>query len=402
MNNSMFKSRRQELLVMVALLLSSSGTWVYAILMPTLTKLYELFPCSPFWQAFIITGPSLVAIPFLLLTGVISKYIDKKKLMIINLVIFCIGGIGGAFVTNLPMLIVTRILSGVPAIVLLVPTLSIISELWKDEKRRSRVVGYYYGFNGAYGAILALIAGAIATVSWRLAFLLNGIAIISLIMVCIFVPKLEPEGKMAKQDTDAEGESQDTTIFNPKGFWLLMISLVVMGVLGVAMYYLQSIYIDECSLGGPAYVGTVSSAIGITNALVSFAFGWIYIKVGKWLHPLMYIVTGIITIIFVFPLNQTTALIAFALIGAAMALCVNYYPVKLVDYIPQSKMTFYMSVFETIFYGTTYACAYIPMIVGTITGNYTVAHSAIWMSSIMLIVGIIMMVIMVGKNKKTA
>lgn len=399
MESNMFKSKRQELLVMISLLLTSSGTWVYAILMPTLTEIYEEFPCSPFWQAFIITGPSLVAIPLLLLTGVASKYVDKKTLMIVNLAIFSVGGIGGAFVHSLPMLIITRILAGVPAIVLLVPTLSIISELWKDEKRRSKVVGFYYGFNGAYGAVLALAAGFLAEINWRAAFLLNGITVIALIMVIIFVPKLKPEGKMKEDEITADAETTGgVTKFNAKGFWLLMAAMTVAGVFGVAMYYLQSVYVAEESLGGATYVGTVSSVMGIVNAVVAFVFGWIYIKGGKWLHPLMFILCGAVTLLFVLELNQVTALVAFAITGGAMALVACYYPAKLVDYVPQSRMTFYMAVFETIFYGTSFACAYMPLVIGSVTGNYTVAYSCMWMSAILLIVGAAMLAVTIVKK----
>ena len=384
---------------MWALFLSSSGTWVYSVLMPVLPDVYKAFPCSPFWQGFIITGPSLVAIPFLLITGFLAKSISKKTLLIMNLIVFLIGGVGGAFVTNLPMLIISRVLSGVPAIVLLVPTLSIISELWQDEIRRSKVVGYYYGFSGAYGAALSFASGVIATFGWRNAFLLNGIAIIALVMVVAFVPKTPPEGQRKElEDDNKEKKVNQGNTLNKRGFILLMASLAVMSIFGFAMYYLMSVYVEERALGGSVYIGTLGSVMEIAVSVVSFVFGFIYTKLKSWMHPLIFLLMGVLNALLIFNLGSGATLVVFALLGAGMTIAIDYYPTVLPNYVPQSKMTLFMSIYEAVTYGAMFLCAYVPTLVGTVTGNYTCGFACIWMAVILIGVGVVLLIYKVSKG----
>lgn len=390
---NLIENKKHELLAMWALFLSSSGTWVYSILMPVLTDVYKEFPCSQFWQGFIITGPSLVAIPVLLITGLLAKRISKKTLLIINLVVFIVGGVGGAFVSNLTMLIISRILSGVPAIVILVPTLSIISELWKDEKRRSKIVGYYYGFSGAYGAALSFASGIIATFGWRNSFLLNGIAIIAFVMVVAFVPKTLPEGKRTPTEefNETVNCNQTELALNKKGFVLLMTSLTIMSIFGFAMYYLMSVYVEERALGGSVYIGTLGLVMEIAVSVVSFAFGFIYNKLKKWMHPLIFISMGLLNALLIFNLGGGMTLIVFAFLGAGMTIAIDYYPTVIPNYVPQSKITLFMSIYEAVTYGAMFLCAYVPMMIGSITGNYTCGFACIWMSVILLGVGLFLL-----------
>ena len=107
-------SKRASLLAKIAIMLLATARWSDGVLVPCLTSIYESLPTeSSFLQTFIVTGPSLVAIPFTLITGKLADYFSKKRLLIICIILSIVGGVGGAFVQTMPQMAITRAIVGV-------------------------------------------------------------------------------------------------------------------------------------------------------------------------------------------------------------------------------------------------------------------------------------------------
>lgn len=385
------KDKKHGLMIMIALMFTTAVGQVTATYLPALTEIYAAFPdTSAFWQAFINTGPSLIAIPFLLASGIFARYINKRKLLIINMVIFLIGIVVCICATNVTMLIIGRVVSGVPAITILVPTLALIPELWTEEAKMSRVMGFYFGASGFFSAAWSFIAGFIALAGWRYVFMLNLICILPLLMVIKYVPATPLE---RKETVTVEADQEEKA--NIKGFVLLMASLAVMSMFGYSIYYLMSLYVAEANLGGSVFAGIVLTALGIIVAVFSFIFGPIYVKMKKWLHPICFLGIGLVYLLFAIKLSQIAVIAAVIVFSIFLALVIAYYPTRLSAYVPASRLSMFTGIYETVTYGFQFLCAYVPLIIGTITGNSTIMFTNLAVGIIVTIIGIIITLVVI-------
>ena len=383
------KDKKHGLMIMIGLMFTTAVGQVTATYLPALTEIYAAFPdTSAFWQAFINTGPSLIAIPFLLASGLFARYVNKRNLLIVNMIVFLIGIIICVFATNVTMLIMGRVVSGVPAITILVPTLSLIPELWTEEAKMSRVMGFYFGASGFFSAAWSFIAGFIAIAGWRYVFALNLFCILPLLLVIKYVPATPLE---RKETVKIEISTNEKT--NLKGFILLMVSLAIMSMFGYSIYYLMSLYVDEANLGGSIFAGLVLTALGIIVAVFSFIFGPIYVKMKKWLHPICFLGIGLVYLLFAVKLTQVEVFVAVIVFSIFLALVIAYYPTRLSAYVPGYKLSLFTGIYETVTYGFQFLCAYVPLIIGAITGNSTIMFTNLVVGVIVTVSGIVILLV---------
>jgi len=142
----------------------------------------------------VLTLPSLLIIPSSLIGGWLASRMKKKYLLLIGLVIYFLGGVGGGFARNITELLIIRALFGIGAGLIIPLSTSLIADFYEGEER-AKMMGYSGSTSHFGGVIFLLVSGWLACISWRYAFAVYALSLVIIFMVMIWLP--EPESKRA-------------------------------------------------------------------------------------------------------------------------------------------------------------------------------------------------------------
>ena len=137
----------------------------------------------------VINGYTLALAALLLPIGAIGDRWGRKKVLLSGLVLFLGANIASPMATSMNMLLVTRIIGGVAAAMIMPVTLSVITSTFRAEDRE-RAIGVWAGFAGA-GGIIGLFASALVIdhFTWPWVFALPiGLAVVAMAMTAKAVP----------------------------------------------------------------------------------------------------------------------------------------------------------------------------------------------------------------------
>jgi MFS family permease len=144
----------------------------------------------------IIDSYTVVFAGLLLIAGAIGDRIGRKRILLIGLLIFAVGGFIGFYANSAETVILARIVMGIGAAAIMPSTLSVITTSFPPESR-GKAIGIWVGVAGG-GAVLGLFATAflLEWFNWSSFFALNfTLAIISAIGTTRVPESRESEGK---------------------------------------------------------------------------------------------------------------------------------------------------------------------------------------------------------------
>nr|WP_320133580.1 MFS transporter [uncultured Holophaga sp.] len=132
--------------------------------------------------------PSLVAIPFGVLSGILSRHLPKKGLVLAGLVLFIVGGVGPLFLSSFTLIMVSRALLGAGTGLFLPMAAGLFDDFFSGPERNG-LVGFQSVSVGLGNIITSLLAGFLATLSWRYAFLMYALGVLVLVAVWWRLPE---------------------------------------------------------------------------------------------------------------------------------------------------------------------------------------------------------------------
>lgn len=155
-----------------------------------LEALRNTFQANMAGLQWVVNGYALVFAALLLAAGTLGDRLGGKLIFMAGFAVFTLASIGCGLAPNLRVLVIFRIVQGLGAALLVPTSLSLIREIFHDDKVRSRAIGWW----GAAGGI-ALAAGPViggllvSTLGWRAIFLLNvPIGLLGLGIIAGFAP----------------------------------------------------------------------------------------------------------------------------------------------------------------------------------------------------------------------
>jgi DHA2 family multidrug resistance protein-like MFS transporter len=128
---------------------------------------------------------------FLVTMGTLGDRIGRRRLLLIGAAAFGIASVVAAFSTSATMLIVARALLGIAGATLAPSTLSLIRNMFLDERERTFAIGVWIASFSAGGAIAPLIGGVMLTWFWWGSVFLLAVPVMALLL--IVGPFLLPE-----------------------------------------------------------------------------------------------------------------------------------------------------------------------------------------------------------------
>ncbi|MBV8295093.1 MAG: MFS transporter, partial [Mycobacterium sp.] len=148
-----------------------------------LPKIQNELGLSDAARSWVITAYVLTFGGLILLGGRLGDTIGRKRTFIVGVALFTFASAMCGIAWDGGALVVARLLHGVAAAIIAPTCLALVATTLPKGPARN-VAAAVFGAMGAVGAVLGLVVGgALTTVSWRLAFLVN--VPIGLLVICL-------------------------------------------------------------------------------------------------------------------------------------------------------------------------------------------------------------------------
>jgi DHA2 family multidrug resistance protein-like MFS transporter len=169
-------------------LLYSMDLGALYLALPSLTIALKPSPAQLLWisdiYGFLLAG-------FLLTMGVVGDRIGRRRLLLIGAVMFGLASVLAAFATSVAMLIVARGLLGIAASTLAPSTLSMIRNMFLDDRQRTMAIGIWVMSFSAGSALGPALGGVLLHFFWWGSVFL--IAVPVMVALLVLGPILLPE-----------------------------------------------------------------------------------------------------------------------------------------------------------------------------------------------------------------
>lgn len=284
---------------------------------PAMTDLANLSGDNSFLANYILSGPALLMMITSLVTPLLLKKISSRNLTIGAFAVFAVSGIAGIAVQNPYYVAAMRTLLGLSTGVINVVALIVLSEVFTDEKERSRYVGLYSTGMTVMGILLGNIATIVYPSGWMNVFKIYYVTVPILVMLIILLPKSKREE--AKQEIKAEQKQK----FPVKAFALIAISFFVFNIINCTRFYQMSNLLLEHGFETTALAGTISTMHTLGGTAGSLVFTFLYGKIKNKLLSICFLFQAIGFFGF-YIAESTVEFVIFALIlgfGYMMGYC---------------------------------------------------------------------------------
>lgn len=272
---------------MLALLLASSLSMLAnTVIAPALPKIAEAFTSTDplgVHTRLLLTAPALVTIFAAPLAGYLGDRWKRTPVLIVGMLLFALFGTAGLWINDLDLLLVSRLLLGIPVGMMLSQSSSLFGDYYSGPQR-ARAMGLQGMSNSLGGMFFIAAGGALSGFSWRYPFAVYGLGVI----FAVIAYKALPEPKRNQSHQTHLG----AVVITP---WFKVTLIYLTALIGISAFFLIPVniaFLLQERLGLQGYkVGLVmASSTGIA-ALVAMRYAKIRGKLGG---------TGTFAITFVF------------------------------------------------------------------------------------------------------
>jgi MFS family permease len=243
-----------------------------------LADIARAFPdADPTAISLISTIPNIVSITiaFLILPQLV-KVFNKRSIVLTALVIYIIGGLGGAFFNDSVLeLLLGRAFLGI-GVGLSAPLCgAIINELYEGLEKNT-LIGWSNAVDSCVAIVLTMIAGYLCTSNWQYTFFAYGFFIIVLMMEYYYLPSMP-----VPMVRDAMGAAHRPKIaYTPKQWLKLVLVLAYALTFSLCLMTLMlktAIFVADQGLGDALVTASIMSFLTAGIMLASFVFGFVEI-----------------------------------------------------------------------------------------------------------------------------
>jgi MFS family permease len=238
-----------------------------------LGEIKKAFPdADPVLVSLVYTFPILIMVfmNFFVVPPLAKRY-NKKSLVMIALVLYIIGGVGGAFVTgSIYHIIAMRIFVGIGAGISAPLCGAIINELY-DGLDKQNMLGWANGVDSLMAIGFTMTAGVLCAIKWEYTFFVYGFFILVLLLVATSLPSLP-----APAAVDSSTKKKVKLNYNGKQiFKLFLVCLydAAFTIFLVVVMIKLAIFITDEKLGDPVIVATAMSTLTAGILAGAFLFG---------------------------------------------------------------------------------------------------------------------------------
>lgn len=245
-----------------------------AAIAPALQAIGEQFSdASSLMVQMVISLPAFFTIPVSLLTGSLVYYVRKKNIVLMGVVLYLVGGLGGFFANSITMLLVFRSILGIGVGFMLPLATGLIADFFEG-KERSQMMGYATSFNNLGGIIATVFAGILAAISWRYPFAVYLLGFVTLLLVLFYLPKGELVARTKHK------------VIITKNVWLIGLAHFITILTFYAVPSGLAFYVSNKGLGSATTVGLLISLITLGSFLTGLIYSTVKERLGSLTAPI--------------------------------------------------------------------------------------------------------------------
>lgn len=215
--------------------------------------------------------PSLMAIFGAILVGILERYMKKKTILIIAMVLMFLGSFA-AFVPETAegfyILLATRVALGLGRGMIFPMASSFIADLFFG-KTRDRLMSFKTAVGGLSGSVFQIIGGMLAVLSWRYAFIgmLMAVPIAIMIVVWLKEPEVKPAG------TTEDGKKGNAFKSITPVCWLIFVLAGIWNIFQFSYMTSMSLTLAGTGLGKTDMAGWIMSLETVMSAVGAICYG---------------------------------------------------------------------------------------------------------------------------------
>lgn len=361
-----------------------------AAISPALGLIAQAFPdASKTMIKLILTAPAIMIIPFSFVSSYLTTIINKRLIVMIGLFIYMIGGIAPQFVSTIETLIGLRLLLGVGVGLLLPLSESLIYDYFSG-KERTKMMGYNSAFSNFGGIVTMLLAGWLATFSWRLPFNVYFLGVFIFVLVFFFLPK----GEIHRQTKNKQKLKIPLAVY---GYGLAM------GGIMLAYYSIatnMAIFLEQNQLGGATIAGTVVSLSTVGGMITSLLLVQIEMTLKKNLIPVMLFGMGIAFFILSFTNSIALVMLSVCLIGFGQGTLFPILTLKALDIVKIHQADKALAIMSSIIFLGQFLSPLILDGIGQLVNNPTIRFQYGFLA-VFITIAVMISFIFILRPKKT-
>lgn len=270
--DSSVQNARLFKLVILSISLVLTVTTAVSTALPAMIAAFKQYP--PTQVEMLTTLPTISLLITVLASSWIVKHFGARHATLIGLVLALLAGLVPVFVTQYPVIFISRLLLGVGVGLFNNLAYSLIMAVYDGEERQTML-----GFQSAVGTVgnaaAAFVVGLLVTSGWQMAFNVNWLFVVPLILFGLFAGKIDQLTKVVvvADNTQASVKKKATTNVAVLGYVVLIATFFTF-YFGL-MLKLAGFLVEQ-GLGTAATAAAQLSVMSLLGLVPSLLYGKIY------------------------------------------------------------------------------------------------------------------------------
>jgi MFS transporter, ACDE family, multidrug resistance protein len=151
-------------------------TMTGGIVSPVFPEMVEQLDFDPEWAGLLVSIHNFSTALFTPLMGMLADRVGKLRVMIPCLLLYAAFGVVGAFIPNLAVLLLIRVLLGIASSGIAAACIGLLGNMYEGDAR-SRVLGYATSAMTTTSILVPLLGGWVGKTHWEYAFYLYALSL---------------------------------------------------------------------------------------------------------------------------------------------------------------------------------------------------------------------------------
>lgn len=359
-----------------------------------INELYVVFPDHAGIITGILSWPALITAFASLLAGWLLKKISTKTELIIAGILM-LTGLVPIFSGNVYVLLVCSIVMAAAAGFSNTAGMAVISEVFIDDNKRSRMMGWYNAAMSLLSCLITLAGGILAVQGWQIGFNIYWFVVPMLLLCIVFLPNIRPQDRVGDETETAGAKSGGG--FGAR-FWMFFLSVFIFCIAYCPFFSYISLYISENNLGGTDFTGIASTLTTVGSFVSGLVFGALFARMHRTLNLLFYILPIFVYAMMYFVPGQAVTVVGCLIYGICYGGVFTFIYAYPGYCVPMEKLGFAMGLMTMNYSVAIFLGVYVgEWLMNAKDGSITATYPA---AILMLAAAVILEVICCLKDKK--
>ena len=330
----------------------------------------------------IISMPALFIFLSSFIFPALCRRFKIKTVVMAGLFLYVFGGCGAGLIDNIWIVLVFRALVGC-GVGLIMPMSTGLLSFYFPPEETDRLMGLSSAMNQIGGAVATFIAGILSAISWRAAFLVYLMGLISVVLCALFMPNDYIGTDSAKGESNHE-VSKDESKLRKSGIYV-----AAMFVLMSIFFIYPSNFAIETSASGIMSQGSIATVMALMD-VVAFAGGLSFVAIkgtlnnrAHYVAPSMFLVGYILLAM---SNSAVVSVIGSFLIGFANGAGIPCIIASASKKAGRDAGTTVMPMLSAAMYLSQFSSPFIMSLVRALFGWSGIAHLPFWFAAVLAVV----------------